>query len=614
MGVSFVNEGRWHLVESPLELSRTVPDQNGALVSGVLTFRVLGPPEIAGIGAGFGDEIFAQPKRLALLAYLAIALPRGFRRRDELLALLWPESDALHARNSLRQSVHVLRRHLPAGTLVARGREEVGLSKDRFQTDAGMFEEHLDHAREAEALALYRGDLLPGFHLGGCADFEAWLDGERQRLRRRAVRGALVLAKRCALDDETARAEEWARFAASRAPHDTDVVSEVGELLEMLGAARLDAGADNRFRNDLGTQLTPRSPQMGRNVPVPGAQNGVSAPTPATPSALVRARHVTDEARRHYLEAKRQAAQRSPATIIAAIEGFTCALRLSPDYAEAEAGLASALCQATVYVAYPGIDTWPRIRAHALRAVRLDPTLGDAHAALALVAICHDYDWTSGERIFRRALELDPISATSRQLYALYFLTAVGRTDEALGILDRARDSIPEGPGISVFCGMCCVFGQQFERACREVDIVLATQPLYVQAHWVRGMALEGLGDLPAAIEAFETGLALSHGSSLLLGQLGRACARAGEHERACAILSELDRRGETGGPGPYYVAEILAALGRADAALDKLYAAYRQRNPLMVFAGVSPGLDPLRGQKRFRELLMRLGIRTQGK
>ncbi len=159
---------------------------------------------------------------------------------------------------------------------------------------------------------------------------------------------------------------------------------------------------------------------------------------------------------------------------------------------------------------------------------------------------------------------------------------------------------------------MCCVFGRQFERACREVDIVLAAQPLYVQAHWVRGMALEGLGDMQAAIEAFETGLALSHGGSLLLAQVGRACARAGAHERACEILSALDGRDETGGPGPYYAAEILAALGRVDAALDKLYAAYRQRNPLMVFAGVSPGLDPLRGEKRFRELLMRLGIRRQ--
>jgi len=124
-------------------------------------------------------------------------------------------------------------------------------------------------------------------------------------------------------------------------------------------------------------------------------------------------------------------------------------------------------------------------------------------------------------------------------------------------------------------------------------------------------MAQEGLGDLDAAIHTFETGLALTNGSSLLLTQVGRACASAGDHDRARQILSELERRGEQAGPAAYFAAEILAALGDVDAAIDALYASYRQRNPMMIFAGVLYGLDPLREQRRFRELLMRMGIRV---
>ena len=82
-----------------------------------------------------------------------------------------------------------------------------------------------------------------------------------------------------------------------------------------------------------------------------------------------------------------------------------------------------------------------------------------------------------------------------------------------------------------------------------------------------------------------------------------------GHHARAREILAELDDREEHAGPATYYTAEILAALGEPEVAIDRLYAAYRQRNPLMIFAGVMFGLDPLRSHRRFRDLLMRLGI-----
>jgi hypothetical protein len=124
-------------------------------------------------------------------------------------------------------------------------------------------------------------------------------------------------------------------------------------------------------------------------------------------------------------------------------------------------------------------------------------------------------------------------------------------------------------------------------------------------------MAHEGLGDLDAALRTFEAGSALTNRSSLLLTQIGRACASAGDHTRARQILAELESRGEQAGPAAYFTAEILAALGDQDAAVDSLYASYRQRNPMMVFAGVLPGLDPLRGHRRFRELLMRMGVRV---
>lgn len=592
-----------------------------------LSLRVLGAPEFDGAGAEDATPIIDQPKRLALLVYLAASLPRGFRRRDELVALLWPESDVRHARNSLRQSLHVLRQHLPAGTVLVHGSEEVALCPSRLGVDSEVFENLLDHGREAEAVTLYRGDMLPGCHLAGSPDFDGWIQSERERLTRRVVRAALVLAHRYQTDGNVEQASEWARFATKHAPYDEDILNDVLELLQLLGdragAVRLFAAAAKRFQSQLGITLTPNQrPPIGsvtdRVMKRASEARSSHAASPSNVSvsayAPLRARLVSAEARRLFLEAREYSAQRSPATITRAIERFTSAIRLAPDYAEAHSGLAFALAQATIYISYPGCDTWPRIRTHASRAVRLNPSLGEAHALLAHVLICHDYDWTAAERMYHRALELDTVSEIARQSFAMYFLTASGRTDEALEVLNRTRDNMLHSHGISTFYAMACVYGRQYERGRAEAASVLETQPTFAQAHWVHGMALEALGEVDSAIRAFETGLDLTNGSSLFLAHLGRASARAGQRARATHILTELQRRAEEGGPAPYFTSEILAALGEPEAAIDKLYAEYRQRNPFMVFAGVMFGLDPLRDHRRFRDLLVRMGIRTRAR
>ena len=522
----------------------------------------------------------------------------------------------------------MLRKHLPAGSVLVRGSEDVALCSQRVRLDCELFEEHLDHGREQEALALYRGDFLQCCHLADATEFEAWLDAERERFRRRAVRAAIVLAKRCEFDADRATAATWARFAEAHAPHDEDVLHDVIGIFQQLGdhsgAVGLYAAAVKRFQSRLGVMLRPYREQEAQGVFNRGEHGdrtlsaGAYLPSvrPTYPvrhasRTSMRARALSGDARRLYLEARQYVGQRSPTTIGRAIEGFTGALRLEPDYAEAHSGLAFALACAAVYIGYPGIETWPRIRTHASRAIRLDPSLGEAHALLAQATLCHDYDWTLAERMYRHALEVDPISDVSRQSFAHYLLTPSGRTEEALDVLDRARHLMPNATGISTFYAMTCVYGRRFEHGRAEAAAVLETQPTFAQAHWVLGMALEGLGDVDAAILSFETGVALTNGSSLLLSQLGRACASAGHHERATQILAELERRAESAGPAVYFAAEILAAMGDLEGALDKLYAAYRQRHPMMVFAGVLYGLDPLREHRRFRDLLMRLGIRS---
>ena len=101
----------------------------------------LGRFELA-IGPDAGDGgITSQPKRAAVLAYLAAARPVGYQRRDILLAMIWPEADTEHARQGLRQVLLQLRKVLGADVIQGRGTEELRLHPDLVEVDCQQFEQ-----------------------------------------------------------------------------------------------------------------------------------------------------------------------------------------------------------------------------------------------------------------------------------------------------------------------------------------------------------------------------------------------------------------------------------------------------------------------------------------
>ena len=160
----------------------------------MIELRTLGALDLISADNLAVRSVLVQPRRASLLCYLALATPRGFHRRDTLFPLFWPEYDAEQARHALRQSVYVLRQALGPTTIVSRGDEELAIARDQVRCDVWEFEGAIDQGRPADALALYRGELLPGFHISNATDFERWLEEERSRLRARAEEAAWALA------------------------------------------------------------------------------------------------------------------------------------------------------------------------------------------------------------------------------------------------------------------------------------------------------------------------------------------------------------------------------------------------------------------------------------
>ena len=206
----------------------------------MVEFRMLGALDLRRMTGDAFQAVRLQPKRLALLAYLSLAAPSGFCRRDTLLALFWPESDEEHARNALNQAVHEIRRALGKEVLLSHGAEGLGLSSEVFWCDAVAFEQALERGAYADALDLYRGRLLDGVHVGEALDFEHWLETERERILRRACEAANRLAEQEESQGNTVGAARWLRRLLDLEP---DHETALRRLLTLLDQAGDRAGA-----------------------------------------------------------------------------------------------------------------------------------------------------------------------------------------------------------------------------------------------------------------------------------------------------------------------------------------------------------------------------------
>lgn len=144
--------------------------------------RVMGSTELVDRHGRHILSVLAQPRRTALLAYLAIATEDGMEDRSRLASMFWPRSNADQGAARLDRAMYSLRRSLTRSSICNDGNGRVGVCRQRVRTDVDELEKAV-HRKDARAVAkLYRGRLLEGVDLPGLTDFNSWLEGERARL------------------------------------------------------------------------------------------------------------------------------------------------------------------------------------------------------------------------------------------------------------------------------------------------------------------------------------------------------------------------------------------------------------------------------------------------
>lgn len=179
-------------------------------------------------------NLLTQPKRLALLVYLASGAGDGrMHRRDALLAMFWPDSDDERARNSLRQAVHFIKQVAGSEMFASQGADELGLTPGAIALDTAELEALATSGKHEDALAFYNGEFLEGFTLRGAPAFERWVQSERARLRKRVADSAWAVAEqRLALGDTSGAHEVGARALAMSADNETAVRRFIALLVD----------------------------------------------------------------------------------------------------------------------------------------------------------------------------------------------------------------------------------------------------------------------------------------------------------------------------------------------------------------------------------------------
>jgi adenylate cyclase len=311
-------------------------------------------------------------------------------------------------------------------------------------------------------------------------------------------------------------------------------------------------------------------------------------------------------ARDAYERARVALSRRTAEGLARAVEQFELAVMLSPTYAEAHAGLAEAWSLQASYGLADPREGMPRARAGATRALALNPSLARAHATLARTAMVFEWDWRTAGWHFGRAIELDAGDTTTRQWHA-YFLSAVGRHDEAIAEARRAVATEPLSLNANTALGLVLYLARRYGESAEQLTRTLAIDPEFVQARRDLGLVLAKQGRLSEAVATLRRAWMINEQSPTARAELAWAQALAGDDVSARAALDALEERRTTAFVPPDAIALIYSGLGHDDDAAAWLQRAFDMRVASLAHLPVDPMWDDARKHPHVHELVKKI-------
>jgi len=297
-----------------------------------------------------------------------------------------------------------------------------------------------------------------------------------------------------------------------------------------------------------------------------------------------------------YLKARFFWNKRTGTGLKTAAEYFEQAIAADPGYANAYAGLAQATLLMPFYDVSASQDAFSKAKAAAIRAIELDESSPEGHAALGML-FCYDFKLQESEAEFKRAIELDPNYATAHHWYGNTLLTTLGRFDDAIKEGKRAIELDPFSLIINADLGVTLMLARRYDDAIAQLRATLTLDANFAHAHIMLGAALFLKGDVNAAITEYEKVRTLDDGCDVL-ALLGLAYAKIGKTVEVMQRLQDLNDCAKKHYVRNHVYALMHIALDQKETAIDYL------EQSSDAWLGIDPLLDPLRKEPRFERLL----------
>jgi TolB-like protein/Tfp pilus assembly protein PilF len=330
--------------------------------------------------------------------------------------------------------------------------------------------------------------------------------------------------------------------------------------------------------------------------------------TPEERDRLGIARQVNPEAHELYLKARHFWNKRTEDSVRKALSYFHQAIDNDPSYAQGYSGLADSYNILGYYNALPPVEAYPTGKAAALKALELDHSLAEPHAALGVVKRDFEWDWAGAEAEFQRAIELNPGYAEAYH-WRSTLLSMLGRHAEALLEKKKALAMDPLSGVIRTDLARMYYFSGDYDRSLEQYRTALDLDPNFGSAHLWFAQVYEQKGLYEEAISWLKSGMHLSSDSTSALAKLGHGYAMAGRCDEAHAVLNQLNAISSQKYVSPYDIALVHVGLQENDEAFTWLQRALEQRSLWLGYLNVEPQLDLLRSDQRFQELLRRVNL-----
>jgi len=296
------------------------------------------------------------------------------------------------------------------------------------------------------------------------------------------------------------------------------------------------------------------------------------------------------------------------AALFKGLECFEQALVLDRDYAPAHAGIATANALLGLYGYLASYEVMPTARRAVLNALDADPSLAEAHAAYMLILWIYDWDWERGEREFHRTITLDQRHANAYAWHSLH-LTCHGRFEESIANGRRALEVDPLSASVHSVLAASLLTAERFDEARTAAERSLELDPGLWNSLRFEAMALHALGRVDDAIDRLKHAIGISNRHPWTLLDLADVLAQANHVGEAIVLVDEIHTRAASQYVSPQTVAAALVSVHRRGEAAVWLERAYRERDTSIPMFTNWPFLSSFSHDPIIGNILGRIGL-----